>query len=210
MTKKPVTLPKFSFDPDPPGPSPRETAEHKLVEAIRDSVDIIEFYLSELTQTANPTRTFRNRIQQKDLMRALETLCHCVVPPLRGRSHFKPQPKVKIKGPIRMCTSCGGPGRIEYKTEWYCQDCCPEDSPYKKSERRRERAREIRAMEHEAIMMGNAITSVERAVRRAQRHSRYTKQAPRDLETGGRQENHGLGSEAAHQPSASDLGDAEG
>jgi hypothetical protein len=210
MTKKPVTLPKFSFDADPPGPSAREVAEQKLVEAIRDSVDIIEFYLTELTQTINPTKAFRNRIQQKDLLRALETLCHCVVPPLRGRSHFKPQRKVKMKGPIKSCVNCGGPARIEYKTEWYCQDCCPEDSAYKKSERRRERAREIRAMEHEAIMMNNAINSVQRAVQRAERYSRYTKQTPRDLETGRRQEDHGCGSEAAHQPSAGDLGDAEG
>jgi hypothetical protein len=93
-------------------------------------VTAIEYSLDELLHVPNPTRQFRNRVHQRELINVLAKLCNCVDPPIQlKRFDSTPvQQKQRVKmdldeGPI--CVSCGGPARFEIKSEWLCEDCRP-------------------------------------------------------------------------------------
>jgi hypothetical protein len=122
-SKKRVGMPTFSWSPPVPQDE-RAVAEKRMIKRIKQAVSLIEFSLVELTQIANPTKTYKNLVNQLTVLDALRKLCNCVDPPIKLDKFDASVAMAKptVTG-FHTCVGCGGPGRIEFKGEWFCEDC---------------------------------------------------------------------------------------
>jgi hypothetical protein len=222
--RKPVSLAQFSFNQKPSSESEREQAEQRAIDRIKQAVEMLDYSLTELAATPNQSSGFANRVNQQAVIAVLRTLCKCVVPPImldRFREPSKPGRVSMDAASLPACAWCDGPARIQFKSEWYCEGCCPDESPHKTSRLRgaqeREHRARLRKMEHEAFKLKKAIRRTQKAVQHVEGsglghvkgHGRHSREDAAHLEAGGRKENLVVGSTSAHLAGADGSGDAE-
>ena len=209
-TMSKVAMPKFSFS-GRPVPSTRDIAEKRLIERLAEAIRLIEYGLAELAEAPPPPKIqYQSCVNQKLIVHLLGKLRWCVTPPLADHAAIKPQRVTMKLDDMPLCCGCGGPGRIEWRQEWWCEDCLPPSAPYKTSVQRREHERDVREMEREANKFRDAINSVQEAMKNVEGHRRHSRQDAKDLGISRTEENLRDGGEDAYLPGESDSGDPEG
>lgn len=122
-----VKMPTFSWD-EKGKMSEREAAERRVLEQIQQCVKMLDFSVEELTHIPNPSKKYKNLLDQLQVIEALRRLCNCVYPPIKLARFEEGAHGQQRRTPVPMsempeCVSCGGPARIEKRGEWFCEDC---------------------------------------------------------------------------------------
>jgi hypothetical protein len=115
-SKRPVTLPgqvkEIELDE-------RTQAEDRTIEAFKEAISWMSFHLTALSQIPNPSRNYRNRVNQKYLVDLVSQLSRALNIPSTFNEEIS-KPRVPL---TQVCIDCGGPGCIEKRGHWYCEDC---------------------------------------------------------------------------------------
>jgi hypothetical protein len=161
-----VDMPAFSFTEKKLTPkAARDTAEQQFIDSVTQAMKTIEFAFNQVNSVPHPTMAYQSRFRHKDLIDLLGRVCRCFNPaipfaysPLVAVDN-RCKPRLSLSD-VHICVECGGPARIQYQNEWFCEDCTPLQSPYKQTERRRELVRELEDKEAEARKLKDAIEAV--------------------------------------------------
>lgn len=127
QSKARVGMPTFSWS-EKPTMSDREAAERRMLEHIHECVNTLDFCLEELTHIPNPSKSYKNLLDQLQIIEALRRLCNCVHPPIKLARFEQGDSGQQRRTPMQAsempeCVGCGGPARIERRGEWFCEDC---------------------------------------------------------------------------------------
>jgi len=107
--------------------NPRALAEFEMRDIIEKAIGTISFKLQELTHIPNPTKSYKNMVNQLYVIEAIRKLACSVTPPIPFSFDVQMtrQPPVRLPAD-RICANCGGPGRRIMNGEWVCAYCDPE------------------------------------------------------------------------------------
>ena len=164
--RREVTMPTFSWSK--PVREPRVVTEERAVERIEQAVALLRFALQELSETPNPNSTFQNTVVQKELVEAIRRLRFCVHPPLPDEEkHSDVQPRVQMPL-VAACVQCGGPGRIGFQGELFCEECCPQRAwqRHQASKARMEQDRTVRAMSRDVKALDKIMRKITKSAKR--------------------------------------------
>ena len=106
-----------------PPDTERTEAEARMIEALKQAIELLTFHLTALTQIPNPTPRYQNKVNQQAIFDQIDRLAKCAIPalPTNTESVYKPR-AVPL---THVCIDCGGPAALRYRGQWYCEDCAP-------------------------------------------------------------------------------------
>lgn len=94
-----------------------------MIDVVTAAVNALTFQLEELTQIPNQSLSYKNRVNQAQLIAVIRRLACSVTPPVP--TSFSPAMlNEKVRTSFHNgCINCGGPARENIAGYWYCEDC---------------------------------------------------------------------------------------